>query len=107
MKKIIFKDGTEITIRKFTREFANNQSGRMYLNATLTRDEDSFETLVNAASKSDNISSFKIEETNEETGDVTTTTFDGFVLDNIVEIHEVYSNDVTLRAYKMVQSDSE
>lgn len=106
MKKIIFKDGTEVVIRKFTREFAANHSNRMYLNATLTRDEDSFETLVNAASKSENISTLKIEEKNDETGEVTTTVIEGLILDNIVEIHEVYSNDVTLRAYQLVQSDN-
>lgn len=101
MKKIIFKDNTEIVIRKFTREYAANQNNRMYLNVTLTRESDSFNKLV-AAATPENVSSFRIDETDDDTGETITTSFEGFVLENIIEIHEVYSNDLTMRAYMTI-----
>lgn len=37
-------------------------------------------------------------EITDDNGNVTT--FDGFKLDNVIEIHDGLSNDVTIRAYK-------
>lgn len=104
--KLKFGNGTTVDIRKFTREYAQNQSGRTYLNITSTYESPAvFDRIASTARNADNISHMEITDDN---GNVTT--FDGFKLDNVIEIHDGLSNDVTIRAYKndpIVKSESE
>lgn len=94
--KLKFGNGTTVDIRKFTREYAQNQSGRTYLNITSTYESTAvFDRIASTARNTDNISHMEITDDN---GNVTT--FDGFKLDNVIEIHDGLSNDVTIRAYK-------
>lgn len=94
--KLKFGNGTTVDIRKFTREYAQNQSGRTYLNITSTYESPAvFDRIASTARNTDNISHMEITDDN---GNVTT--FDGFKLDNVIEIHDGLSNDVTIRAYK-------
>lgn len=94
--KLKFGNGTTVNIRKFTREYAQNQSGRTYLNITSTYESPAvFDRIASTARNTDNISHMEITDDN---GNVTT--FDGFKLDNVIEIHDGLSNDVTIRAYK-------
>ena len=94
--KLKFGNGTTVDIRKFTREYAQNQSGRTYLNITSTYESAAvFDRIASTARNADNISHMEITDDN---GNVTT--FDGFKLDNVIEIHDGLSNDVTIRAYK-------
>lgn len=94
--KLKFGNGTTVDIRKFTREYAQNQSGRTYLNITSTYESPAvFDRIASTARNTDNISHMEITDDN---GNVTA--FDGFKLDNVIEIHDGLSNDVTIRAYK-------
>lgn len=94
--KLKFGNGTTVDIRKFTREYAQNQSGRTYLNITSTYESPAvFDRIASTARNADNISHMEITDDN---GNVTT--FDGFKLDNVIEIHDGLSNDVTIRVYK-------
>lgn len=94
--KIKFGNGTTIDIRKFTREYAQNQSGRTYLNITSTYESpEVFDRIASTSRNANNISHMEITDDN---GNVTT--FDGFKLDNVIEIHDGLSNDVTIRSYK-------
>lgn len=94
--KLKFGNGTTVDIRKFTREYAQNQSGRTYLNITSTYESPAvFDRIASTARNADNISHMEITDDN---GNVTT--FEGFKLDNVIEIHDGLSNDVTIRAYK-------
>lgn len=94
--KLKFGNGTTVDIRKFTREYAQNQSGRTYLNITSTYESPAvFDRIASTARNTDNISHMEITDDN---GNITT--FDGFKLDNVIEIHDGLSNDVTIRAYK-------
>lgn len=103
--KLKFGNGTTVDIRKFTREYAQNQSGRTYLNITSTYESPAvFDRIASTARNTDNISHMEITDDN---GNVTT--FDGFKLDNVIEIHDGLSNDVTIRAYKndpVIKTDS-
>lgn len=94
--KLKFGNGTTVDIRKFTREYAQNQSGRTYLNITSTYESPAvFDRIASTARNTDNISHMEITDDNENV-----ITFDGFKLDNVIEIHDGLSNDVTIRAYK-------
>lgn len=94
--KLKFGNGTTVDIRKFTREYAQNQFGRTYLNITSTYESPAvFDRIASTARNADNISHMEITDDNGNA-----TTFDGFKLDNVIEIHDGLSNDVTIRAYK-------
>lgn len=94
--KLKFGNGTTVDIRKFTREYAQNKSGRTYLNITSTYESPAvFDRIASTARNADNISHMEITDDYENV-----TTFDGFKLDNVIEIHDGLSNDVTIRAYK-------
>lgn len=94
--KLKFRNGITIDIRKFTREYAQNQSGKTYLNITATYESPAvFDRIASAARNTDNISLMEI---TDDDGNVTV--FDEFKLDNVIEIHDGLSNDVTIRAYK-------
>lgn len=100
--KLKFGNGITVDIRKFTREYAQNQACKTYLNITSTYESPAvFDRITSTARNAGNISHMEITDDN---GNVTT--FDGFKLDNVIEIHDGLSNDVTIRAYKNDPVDS-
>ncbi len=64
--KLKFGNGTTVDIRKFTREYAQNQSGRTYLNITSTYESPAvFDRIASTARNADNISHMEITDDND------------------------------------------
>lgn len=97
-----FKDNSEIAIRKYTREYAANQKEKVRLNITADyTSADIFDSVVAKARKEGNSSHLEIAEDNS------TTVFDGYIIENILEIHDGMSNDILIRAYLPDESSVE
>lgn len=96
---LTLNDGTQIQVRKFTREYSTNWGMRSYLNITASYESDEeFDAIQKNVSKSGSFSSFTIldEESQEHK-------FEGYTLENIIEIHESNIHDLTIRCYKVLE----
>lgn len=101
--KLVLNDGTEITIRKFTREYASNQANKLRLNITANYETpEVFNDISEGVQKDANSKGLKIVD-----DDGTEMEFKDYVVENVIEIHDGMSNDVLIRAYKDVSDSTE
>lgn len=101
--KLVLNDGTEITIRKFTREYAANQVNKLRLNITANYDTpEVFDDVSEGVQKDMNAKGLRIVD-----DDGTELEFKNYVVENVLEIHDGMSNDILIRAYKEVEETTE
>ncbi len=101
--KLVLNDGTEIAIRKFTREYAANQVDKMRLNITANYETpEVFNDISEGVQKDTNAKGLKIVD-----DDGTEIEFKNYVVENVLEIHDGMSNDVLVRAYKDASDTTE
>lgn len=101
--KLVLNDGTEITIRKFTREYAANQDNKLRLNITANYETpEVFDDISEGVQKDTNAKGLRIVD-----DDGTEMEFKNYVVENVLEIHDGMSNDVLIRAYKDTEESTE
>lgn len=92
--KLIFTDGTEVAISRYSREF-NPTDNKKRLNITIIYTSDTlFDSIANIVKEPENTKVIKI------TNDNNDVVFDGYIVDNLSESHNELSDEITLRAYK-------
>lgn len=101
--ELVLNDGTEITIRKFTREYAANQVNKLRLNITANYETpEVFDDVSDGVQKDMNAKGLRIVD-----DDGTELEFKGYVVENVLEIHDGMSNDILIRAYKDTEAVEE
>lgn len=101
--KLVLNDGTEIAIRKFTREYAANQVNKLRLNITANYETpEVFDDISEGVQKDMNAKGLRIID-----DDKTEIEFENYVVENVLEIHDGMSNDVLIRAYKDTEEAAE
>lgn len=101
--KLVLNDGTEISIRKFTREYAANQVNKLRLNITANYETpEVFDDVSEGVQKEMNTKGLRIVD-----DDGTEIEFKNYVVENVLEIHDGMSNDILIRAYKEVEETTE
>ena len=98
---LTLNNGKKIQARKFTREYSTNWGKRSYLNITATyNSEKEFNAVQRNVSKSGSFDKFYIL---DEEGNVHE--FEGYTLENVIEIHESNIHDLTIRCYKDISDE--
>lgn len=101
--KLVLNDGTEISIRKFTREYAANQANKLRLNITANYETpEVFDDISEGVQKEMNAKGLRIVD-----DDGTELEFKNYVVENVLEIHDGMSNDILIRAYKDAEEAAE
>lgn len=93
--KLIFKNGTEFELDRYTKEIGDYNGRKYRLNITPTYTKGLFEKIVGAITD-DNISEFSIVEASE------TNAFSGYTFDGINENHDANGTIINLKFIKSV-----